>query len=317
MPRYRWIVAILLATSFPCLTLAAPDAADTSFERTVAPFLARHCQGCHDKDLAENDIRLDALQQASAASADRTLWLKVLTQLSLGTMPPEDEPRPDREQQENVIHWIRQTLKLPEGAGGITDLPGFGNYVDHRSLFTEPAVRKAASPARLWRISPYIFREEANRVSGKPLLVVKKNQGGEGLHPALPFMTPDHSFRDLALPHVFEEATTELLVDMAWLVAGYQLESRRLPAELKAALDPDSSSGYERAIRYQFGLVLQRDPTADEIDRLTNLARQTEPESGRREAVQTILSAVLVSPEAVFAARNGVRDQLRPDRCPS
>lgn len=283
-------------------TSVTPAPADEVFERHVAPFLTQYCVQCHSQDAVEGDTRLDSLK---SSSPDRTLWLKVLTQLSLGTMPPKDEPRPPRAQQEQVIEWVRQTLKLPPSAANIADLPGFGNYVDHHSLFTEPSVRKAASPARLWRISPYIFREEANRVSGKPLLVVKKNQGGEGLHPSLPFVTPEHSFRDLALPHAFEEATTELLVDMAWLISGYQLESRRLPTELKQAQDDKQTANYERAIRYQFGLVLQRDPTTDEIERLVDLAQRTETTAGRREALQTILSAVLVMPEAVFRVEAG------------
>jgi hypothetical protein len=221
-------------------------------------------------------------------------------------MPPEDEPRPSREALTNVIHWLRQTLKLPNGASDIAELPGFGNYVDHRGLFTEPAVRKAASPARLWRISPYIFRHEVNSVSARPLLVVKKNQGGEGLHPALPFMTPEHAFRDLSLPHSFEEATTDLLVDMAWLISGYQLDSRRLPGDLRFALETESpAAGYARAIRYQFGLVLQRDPDAEEISSLVQLAENTDQQTGRREALQTILTAILVMPEAVFRVEAG------------
>lgn len=306
MVRTRFVF-VFIVTLFCRATIAqtAEQTAGSGFQVDVVPFFAKHCAKCHGSELAESDIRFDQLKPANAATADRTLWLKVVTQLSLGTMPPEGTPRPPREQQENVVAWIRQTLKLPAGAGNIADLPGFGNYVDHQQLFTEPAVRRAASPARLWRISPYIFREEANRVSGKPLLVVKKNQGGEGLHPSLPFMTPEHSFRDLALPNAFEEATTELLVDMAWLVAGYQLEARRMPAELKAALAADSAASYEPVIRYQFGLVLQRDPTVDEIQRLTQLAQRTEGESGRREALQTILSAVLVMPEAVFRIETG------------
>ena len=307
MTHFRLAAIASLATALLALLPLAATAnpTDQAFARTVAPFLAKHCTSCHGKDLAENEIRFDSVKSADARATERTLWLKVLTQLSLGTMPPSEEPRPDREQQENVVHWIREALQLPEGAGNITDLPGFGNYVDHRLLFTAPAVRKAASPARLWRISPYIFREEANRVSGRPLLVVKKNQGGEGLHPSLPFLSPEHSFRDLALPHAFEEATTELLVDMAWLVAGYQLESRRIPSDLRAALDGRVSDGYERAIRYQFGLVLQRDPEAEEIGRLSALAKRTESEAGGREALQTVLSAVLVMPEAVFRFETG------------
>lgn len=307
MGRESIVFGLTVVLGWQAVAACAADqkGAGVEFSAAVAPFLAKHCAKCHGGERAESDVRVDRMKEGNAAGADRTQWLKILTQLSLGAMPPEEEPRPDRQEQENAIHWIRQTLKLPEGAGNIAELPGFGNYVDHRLLFTEPAVRKAASPARLWRISPYIFREEANRVSGKPLLVVKKNQGGEGLHPSLPFMGPEHSFRDLAQPHAFEEATTELLIDMAWLVAGYQLDSRRMPTDLKVALDERSKEGYARAIRYQFGLVLQRDAEAAELERLVELAKRTEEQAGRREALQTILSAVLVMPEAVFRIETG------------
>lgn len=299
----RFLAAATLAATCVTSTFAAGD--DT-FARTVAPFLAQHCAKCHGCELAESEIRLDSLKSETAASADKSLWLAALKQLSLGAMPPPDEPRPPREAVENVSDWIRQTLKLPPGAADISELPGFGNYVDHRALFTEPPVRKAASPARLWRISPYIFRHAVNHVSGKPLLVVKKNQGGEGLHPAFPFVTPEHSFRDVALPHAFEEATTELLIDMAWLVAGYQLDARRLAPDLRFAPEStDARPGYERAIRYQFGLVLQRDPEPAEVERLIALAEKTAAEAGRREALQTVLSAVLVMPEAVFRIETG------------
>ncbi len=304
--RYLWAIGLPLTFAVTDSVAADPATGDDGFQQTVAPFLVKHCTKCHGSDLTESEIRLDTLKPAAAADADKTLWQKMLKQLSLGTMPPEDEPRPAREEQENAVHWIRQALKITAGAADITELPGFGNYVDHRSLFTEPAVRRAASPARLWRISPYIFRHAVNSVSGKPLLVVKKNQGGEGLHPALPFMTPQHSFRDLALPHTFEEATTELLVDMSWLVAGYQLDARNPPAALRfSAAGEEPAPSYENAVRYQFGLVLQRDPAPEEIERLVDLARRTEPAAGRREALQTVLAAVLVMPESVFRIETG------------
>lgn len=293
------LLAVGAAHGYPAI------AADNGYEHMVAPFLTKHCVKCHGSEVMESKIRFDKLTPATAAE-DRALWLPVLKQLSLGTMPPEDQPRPDRESTENVLHWLRQTLKLPSGVNDIAELPGFGNYVDHRRLFTMPDVRQAASPARVWRISPYIFRNEVNAVSAKPLLVVKRNQGGEGLHPALPFLTPEHSFRDMALPHSFEEATTDLLVDMAWLVAGYQLDAKRLPPELRLALEKEEPArGYQRAVRYQFGLVLQRDPTAEELARLVKLGQRTAAEAGRLEAVQTILSAVLVMPEAVFRIETG------------
>ena len=71
----------------------------------------------------ESDRRSLASQRQWDSLLASSFWglgtLAVLKQLSLGTMPPEDEPRPDREGLENVVHWLRQTLKLPDG---VTDI---------------------------------------------------------------------------------------------------------------------------------------------------------------------------------------------------
>jgi mono/diheme cytochrome c family protein len=317
---------------------AARVLARATFRQTVAPFLKQHCIRCHGEDAMEGDLRLDQLSAdgtpddtapttntsaQDAAANDRALWSGVLERLSLGTMPPEGEPQPPREDVENVVDYIRDRLGIHRGAPSIAELPGFGNYVDHKLLFTEPPVRRAASPARVWRISPFIFREAVNSLSGRPLLVVKRNQGSEGLHPALPFLTPEHSFRDLSIPHGFEDTTTELLVDMAWLVAGYQMRSNKSPKPLRY-LEPKVEEGdpapqppavdYRRAIHAQFGLVLQRDPEPDELRNLTALAELTERDAGRRDALQTVLTAVLIMPEAVFRVETGAGEPDEHDR---
>jgi hypothetical protein len=62
---------------------------------------------------------------------------------------------------------------------------------------------------------------------------------------------------------------------------------------------------YRRAIHAQFGLVLQRDPEPDELRNLTALAERTERDAGRRDALQTVLTAVLIMPEAVFRVETG------------
>ena len=64
--------------------------------------------------------------------------------------------------------------------------------------------------------------QRANTLSRMPMLVPKRNQGGDGLHPAFAYMTPSHTFRDDAAAHAFEQATTELLFDVCWDIAGYQ-----------------------------------------------------------------------------------------------
>src|SRR5262249_23676725 len=136
-------------------------------------------------------------------------------------------------------------------------------------------------------------------------------QGGNGLHPALPFVTPAHSFRDLAAPHGFEDATTELLLDMAWRVAERQINGKssvRSPFRFATQANTANRGDYERAIVYQFGLVLQRDPEPAELRDLVALAEKTQKEASVREALQTVLAAVLINPQAVFRTEVGAGD---------
>src|SRR5687768_13103517 len=107
--RKGMLVAVIQLVCCSALSAASP-ATRKEFAHTVAPFLAKHCSGCHGDELAEAKVRFDRVQPATAATDDRQLWASALERLTLGTMPPEDEPRPDREELENVIHWIRQTL---------------------------------------------------------------------------------------------------------------------------------------------------------------------------------------------------------------
>lgn len=277
------------------------------FEQTVRPFMEAHCFQCHGEEKQKGDLRLDQMAETISGSADADQWELILDQLVFGEMPPEKEPTPSREKVDEVIGWIEQTLGRPSDVHRLKLLPGYGNYVDHALLFTEPVASKAASPARLWRISPHIFKQWVNTISQRGLLVTKKNQGGDGMHPALPFLTPEHEFKDYAQSHGFEEATTELLMDMLWRVAGFQLEAKRGVKALRAPLETEAPGAreYETAIRAQYEIVLQRSPGAEELAGLVDLALRTQADAGVREAVQTVLAAVLLSSESVFRLEVG------------
>lgn len=298
--RPAWLLAAALAGAG--MATAATD--------PLRSFLGRHCVECHGPDKQKADLRLDQLA-APGDPAVRDTWGRIAEQLALGEMPPADSLQPAPLEREHVLATLEAALGAG-AAGGFSArdkllLPGMGNYVDHATLFTEPPVRKAASPARLWRISPQIFKERVNALAHKPLLQVKRNQGGNGLHPALPYVTPAHTFRDAAGPHAFEEATTGLLLDMAWQVAGHQLQARQRPAAFQAALasSAPTAAEYRAVIEAQFGLVLFREPAAEEVERLVELAERTARDASPREALQTVLSAVLLTPESVFREELG------------
>jgi len=288
---------------------AARDVTEATlrFKGTVRPFLETHCFECHGAEKRKGDVRFDRADGVIRGQEDADLWDRVLEQLVFGEMPPDSQERPPDNERGAVIEWLKRALGKRSNLERLMRLPGYGNYVDHEKLFTEPAVRKAASPARLWRISPHYFKDFVNDLAQKKLLVVKKNQGGDGMHPALPFLTPEHEFNDYAVSHGFEEATTELLMDMLWQVAGYQLDARRPAEGLRAPLEAGSpgEAEYKEAIRVQFDLVIQREPMGEELRRLVSLGLRTQGEAGTRVGVQTVLMAVLLSPEAVFRYETG------------
>lgn len=296
--KFAALFLVLLGES--ALRAAPPSSADE-----FRPFLEQNCFKCHGPEKQKGDLRLDTLAPVTDAAAQE-LWKTVLEKIALGEMPPEDAPQPARFEKENATAAIEVAL----ARAGATDfspaaklqLPGMGNRVDHAALFTEPAVRCAASPARLWRISPHIFKEFVNGLAHRPVLEAKRNQGGNGLHPALPFMTPAHTFRDAAQPHLLEEATTELLLDMAWRLTAFQLDARQAPPAFKAVLAAATpgAAAYRAALAAQFHLALFRDPEPAELENLTDLALRTARDAGPREALQTALAAVLLSPETMF-----------------
>ena len=300
---FPWLVSAALALSVATAQYAQPLTTD------IRPFLEQNCVKCHGPEKQKGEVRLDTLAPVVDARARET-WKRVLEQITLRDMPPEEEPPPASADRENAIAALETALAgVGENfsARGRLELPGMGNYVDHATLFTAPAVRRAASPARLWRISPHIFKEFVNGLAHKLVLQAKANQGGNGLHPALPFMTPAHTFRDAAGPHRLEEATTDLLLDIAWRVAGMQLEARQTPAAIKTALKSSAPGDAEFAavIETQFNTALLRDPQPAEMKKLISLGQRTLKDAGPKEAVQTILTAVLLTPDALFRQEIG------------
>ena len=295
MTRSKAISILLLASTLLVVEAREPN---------IAPFLKTYCADCHNAERTKGKVNLEPVIAGSTA-VEGSFLEAIHEVVSLKEMPPEDEQQPTTQEREAFLNLPQTQLasaghKLEDKAA----LPGHGNYVDHKLLFTEPAVRKAATPARLWRVSPHIFMQKANTVSRMPMLVPRRNQGGDGLHPAFAYMTPAHTFRDHAEAHAFEEATTELLFDVCWDIAGYQTraDSPRLDSRVKQfrAQQERSKSDWRGLIRLQYSLALRRNPEVEETANLLALALKTEQETGLDEALQTVFTAVLLKPEAVY-----------------
>ena len=262
-------------------------------------FLDKHCISCHNPEKKKGKLDLSPVV-ASPEKTDSGLLIMMLDALKNGDMPPEDKRQPTPAEKTGALR-VLDTLLLTSAAA-----PGQGNLVDHKTLFTEPAVRRAATPARLWRMSPHIFMQYANGLTRSRMMNTDGGrEGGDGMHPAFAYMTPLHTFRDAARIHLFEDATSELLFDVCWEVAGGQLSDKgkgMKPVAIRAILmaKPPTPKMWADAIQTQFDLAIRREASAEEVSGLVALGEKTLKDTEVFTAVQTVLATILLRPDAVY-----------------
>jgi hypothetical protein len=276
----------------------------------LSAFLDSHCISCHDPEKKKGKLDLTPAV-ADSGSIDAETLISMLDLLSAGEMPPEDEPQPSAAELKTAADTLQTLVQVSASA------PGRGNLIDHKTLFTEPKIRKASTPARIWRLSPHIFKSYANELTLSRFLNQDGGrEGGDGMHPAFAYMTPTHAFSDHAGIHMFEDATSELLFDVCWMVAGEQIGKNRKgmkPPSFMAVLKGGSPTKKQWVdlIQTQFELCLRREATEDEVEHLVELAEKTKQDTNIPMAVQTVLATVLLRPDAVYRYEVGRGD---PDK---
>ena len=97
------VAGILIIIGSP--SLAYPADAKPLDERT-GKFFAQYCHTCHSGKEPKGDFRVDSLSQDFDDKENREKWLKVVEQLTTGTMPPKDKPRPATEETKALTDWI-------------------------------------------------------------------------------------------------------------------------------------------------------------------------------------------------------------------
>lgn len=109
MVRSLVVFMIFLA---PWAGAAAAPSADgpltSAFDRSVRPFLAKHCLDCHGAEQSEADLNLAAYSSMDAAAQDSGHWTAIIGRLEAGQMPPKKvKARPSDDERRRVIGWFR------------------------------------------------------------------------------------------------------------------------------------------------------------------------------------------------------------------
>ena len=319
-----------LITHFFVMALGAgmlESAQDYAIPTKVAGVLDRYCFSCHDEDAAKGDVRLDNL--AAVSLKDRLALLnKVHEQLYLEEMPPKKKKtQPGKRERQLLIGWVSTELKK-HGAAKLEEklrYPDYGNYVDHEKLFSGEIKDAPFSPARRWLVSPQIFEERVQDV-----FQLEGRQRGRDLYGVSnPFLLPERSgVRDYDNTTLNGGHLLVMLPNAEWIshkqIRAARVKSgefradefpnakdRWVPATPEAfesiiiKVSPPTDAEMTTAIRMQFQLVLQREPTEGEVAKYLELTRSAIALAGNAEGLRQMLKSVLLESEFLYRLEFG------------
>jgi mono/diheme cytochrome c family protein len=98
--------AIIVSAS---VQTAAPQAPSSSTASTPRAILEKYCITCHNEKLRTAGLALDTLD-ISNPSANAQIWERVIAKLRAGSMPPQGNPRPDRETYRSIATWLENEI---------------------------------------------------------------------------------------------------------------------------------------------------------------------------------------------------------------
>ena len=104
------------------MATAQPTDIDATHMR---PFLENNCISCHGPDKQKGQLRFDTIDWTITNNDQAQHWQDILDVLNADEMPPEDEPRPEKEQLLAVMNSLTKTLvtarmRLTDNGGVIT-----------------------------------------------------------------------------------------------------------------------------------------------------------------------------------------------------
>ncbi|MEM7393018.1 MAG: c-type cytochrome domain-containing protein, partial [Verrucomicrobiota bacterium] len=198
-------IQIMATVTFLGLNLFSAHATepqpDAPFEMAAKTFFENNCTSCHGERRQKANVTLHDLPMDFNSPEMSLRWMKVLSQLENGEMPPEERRQPSHAERMRMINGIRHQFRA---AGNPIERlradPKYGNYVNHRDLFSGDYKGPAYSRPRIWRISPHI--------DGK----------------SSPFsLSQDEGFKDYAHMWSMDKPTIELLLVKAQGVVEQQI----------------------------------------------------------------------------------------------
>ncbi|MBM3981927.1 MAG: DUF1588 domain-containing protein [Planctomycetes bacterium] len=315
MPRCVLLIPPLLSALVGALSAAAEPAdvkfatvaeSKSEYEKSVGPFLAKHCAACHNAKNPKGDLDLAALDPDMKATTSGARWAMVVEKLANGEMPPKGKPRPSDAELVAVGRWAHAEAKRAGRPFTRRAAYANGNAVPHHVLFDPTNIPPFDGGPRVRRLSPEIYAAFTNDLAkGKPGIGQPFSPEGKS------------TFKDMGAPKMDEPVTAQLIQNALAVVelqTAHKIEDGQVkgiggtPKEFLALLDPKSpptDAQMEAAVVKQFDVILRRAPTADEKKRFVAFTKKNIAEAGPVVGARYAMAAVLLLPEAVFRMEVG------------
>ena len=358
----RTLAAGILTCSAIPLIGASPafDAAATSFYKT-------YCISCHGETKQKGDVTLHDIEFEFASPEQSLRWMKVLSQLENGEMPPDDEKQPRHAERADMITAIYEQFRLADNPVELLRAsPRYGNYVNHQDLFSGRHTGPAFSRPRIWRISPYIdgksspfslsqeegFKDYAHMWSmDKPTIELLIMNADAAVKKQIGPSIKDLQMQDevwkqqilskrRSLQNEVQKDEESFAEDPENESIAKRLNSRRAQLEKNQKTDfendrrrpsaklsslqknvfwrmaygdgvPPEIDLYEAALR-QLKTALRREPSEEEIRKMSNRFAQSIHAYGNLTGTQLTMTSILLRPEAIYRMELGLGKKL-PD----
>lgn len=324
MPLLLMPLILILSSS---RSSADTTEADLVVSKSAQAVITKHCVDCHNVDSAEGNVRFDNLAKLSTA-AQLSLFNKAQEQLFFGLMPPQDAKQPSAADRAQLMAGLRSGL-LKHNASKLDEklrYPEYGNYVDHKQLFSGEIVDEPFTPVRRWLVSPQIFLERVNDI----FKLADRSRQKSFYGVTNPFVLPDHSgVRDYDVTTLDGGHLLVMLNNAQWIsqkqiFGAVHAEVDRRTVEHPNAKDrwypptspnafvaivgkdtPPANLELVEAIHAQFDCVLQRQATDEELDRYVPLLRSTIDLGGNTEGLRQMFVSVLLESEFLYRQEFG------------
>jgi hypothetical protein len=291
---------LLLMMTSGTLRAAETGATDVQrrFDSQIVPLLKANCFDCHGPDTQEGEVALHNLGSDPTVATSVAVWARVLEQLEIGAMPPKGEQQPSAAERQEMVDWVKDTLVLA-GQGFKLQakllLPEYGNRVSHELLFSGEIKTPAYTPARLWRMSPHVYRgkryqlQVAGGIEAEPVAYSSKSSG----------------IRDYAAQEVMDESGFLALQAALDDILTNQLHARESFQAISEAKGSPSKEAMERVIREEFLRATGRPIADDELDRDLSFMAANIKQGGNESGLKISMLAIYLSTEAVYRMELG------------